>query len=116
MAGRFLIAKYETDDGVIRPIRIQPETIIPENPEPAGGITNDTYIRVSGSKRAYGFKARFVTLSRQVGTVDDYSGATVYARVPVLLASALILLVKGATIAYQGVDWTIVSKSKESNR
>ena len=116
MAGRFIKAKYETDDGKIHPIRVQPETTNADNPEPAAGVTDDTYARVSGSKRAYGIKARYITLAKQIGTDADYNGATVYVRVPYLLASAWIAVVIGSTLTYQGVAWEVASKSPESIR
>lgn len=116
MAGRFATAKYETNEGAIHPIRVQPETITADNPEPPGGVSESLYVRVSGSKRAYGIKARYITLSRKIGTDSDYSGATVYARIPVLLASAWIAYVPGSTVTYQGVDWTVASKTVESLR
>ncbi len=116
MAGRYKKAKYETDDGNIHPIRVQPETVTTENPEPTGGITNDPYVRVSGSKRAYGIKARHATYALQIGDDAPYNGGSVYARVPYLLASALIALNIGSTITYQGKAWTVISKTNESNR
>jgi len=116
MAGRFLTAKYEADSEIVHPIRIQPETLFGTNLEPAGGVNVDQRVRVSGSKRAYGIKARSVTLSRAVGTDDDYSGATVYARIPWMTPASWEALAVGSTEPYQGVDWVVASKSAESNR
>jgi len=116
MAGRFLNSRYETIDGVIHPIRIQPETILGINPAPSGAVTNSMRARVSGSRRAYGLKARSITLSRPIGDNADYNGATVYVRIPILLESAWIAIAVASTITYQGVAWTVVSKSPESSR
>lgn len=116
MAGRFRIGKYETNDGEIHPIRVQPETIDGDNPLPGAGITKSTYARVTGSKRAYGLKARYATYSLEIGTDADYSGAKVYAKVPYFLASAWIALNVGSTVTYQGKAWEVVSKTDESIR
>lgn len=116
MAGRFLTAKYEGDNQLIYPIRVQPETIFGTNVEPGGGITEDQRARVSGSKRAYGLKARSVTFSRVVGTDENYSGGTIYARIPWLSIASYQALAVGTTESYQGVDWVVASKSAESNR
>lgn len=116
MAGRFLKAKYETDSGDIHNIRIQPETVFDENLEPTGGATASSYVRVTGSRRAYGIKARILVLSRQVGDAANYNGATVYARIPVLKKASVAALIVGSTVTYQSVAWVVVAVSPESSR
>lgn len=116
MAGRFTRASYETNGGVVHPIRVQPETITAENPSGPAVTTSDNYARVSGSKRAYGVKARFITLARKIGSDADYSGATVYIRIPVFLATAWIAFDVNGIVALNGFDWTIASKTDESIR
>ena len=116
MAGRFIKGKYEDDNGVVRNIRIQPETVFEENLEPVGGVSERGYVRVTGSRRAYGRKARSVTLSRSVGDDTDYNGATVYARIPVLKKSSIEQLTEGTAVVYQDVAWVVVGHSPESSR
>jgi len=116
MAGRFLKAKYESDGYVIHNIRIQPETVFDENLEPTAAVTESSYARVTGSRRAYGLKARSVTLSRDIGTAADYSGGTVYARIPVLKLASIALLIVGSTVTYQNLAWIVVSHNPESSR
>jgi len=116
MAGRFITGKYEADSGEVHPVRIQPETLFGTNTEAVGGITVDQRVRVSGSKRAYGLKARSITLSRAIGTSANYTGGTIYARIPWLDPATWEALAVGSTEPYQGVDWIVASKSAESNR
>lgn len=116
MAGRFIKSKYEADNDAVFNIRVQPETVFDENLEPVGAVTQSRYARVTGSRRAYGLKARSMTLARSVGDDTDYNGATVYARVPVLKKASVAALVIGSTITYQDVAWTIVSINPESSR
>ena len=114
-AGPFLLSKYETNDGLILPIRIQPETLtVAENVEPGGGA-DGPFVKVSGSKRSYGVHPRKITLSRSVGAAD-YGSAKAYARVVILTSAAWAAAVIGATVAYAGVDWVIASKTAESIR
>lgn len=116
MAGAFLSgAKYEADSGEIHPIRVQPETVFEENPQPTGGVTEDQFVRARGSARKYGILARSVTLSRVIGS-GDYGQARVYSRVPIFTATALDSLVTGSTVVYQGLDWVVGEKRGESIR
>lgn len=116
MAGKFINEKYESDSGAILNIRVQPETVFDVNLSPAGAVTVSRYARVTGSRRAYGMKARSVTLSRQIGDGTNYNAATAYARIPVLKKASVAALIIGSTVTYQNVAWTIVSHNAESNR
>lgn len=114
-AGPFLISKYESDEGVVHSIRIQPETLtVADNAEPAGAVTA-SFVKVSGSRRSFGVHPRRITLSRSVGTAD-YGSAKAYARIPMLTLAAFDAAVVGSTVAYAGVDWVIASKAAESVR
>jgi hypothetical protein len=114
-AGPFILSKYETDEGNILPIRIQPETrTVAENAEPAAGA-DGPFVKVSGSKRSYGVHPRKITLSRSVGDAD-YGSAKAYARVVMLTPAAFDAVVIGSTVAYAGVDWIVASKTNESIR
>lgn len=116
MAGQYLLgAKYEADSGEVHPIRVQPETVFEDNPQPTGGVSEEQYARARGSARKYGILARSATLSRVVGT-GNYGTAKVYARIPVFTPTALDSMVLGSTIVYQGLDWVVSSKRGESIR
>lgn len=116
MAGPYLAgAVYEADSGEIHPIRVQPETVFDENPQPAGGATEKQFVKARGSRKKYGIHARTVSLSRVVGT-GDYGTAKVHTRVPVFTAAALDAFVYGSTIVYQGVDWVVGETRGETIR
>lgn len=116
--GAFSTAKYETSETTPRilPIRVQPETILEDNPEPAGGLTGSQRVKASKSNRnAYGIHARFMTLSRKIGSVEGpFSGATVQASVVLLTPAAVASYPVGSTVSYGGVaDWEVSSHTPE---
>jgi hypothetical protein len=113
-AGPFLISKYARNDDGISPIRIQPETLMDGNAAPDGG-SDGPFVKISGSRRAYGLHPRKVTLARSVGDAD-YGTAKVYAKVVILTVDAFDAYVIGSTIVYSGVDWVVASKTSESIR
>lgn len=114
-AGPFLISKYEADDGSVRPIRIQPETLgFLDNAEPSGGA-DGPYVKVSGSRRSFGLHPRKITISRSVGNAD-YGTGKAYASLPILTKQVFDDATVGSTVAYAGVDWVIASKTSESIR
>ena len=114
-SGPFKIAKYQDDKGVVRPIRIQPETITEDNPEADGSIVPDRgFVFARSRKRGYGTYARTVTLSRVVGT--GANTAQKYQSVPILTQTAYESLAEGETFAYNGVDWTVAYKTPERRR
>lgn len=114
-AGPFLLSKYATDAGAIHPIRIQPETATDDNAAPDGGAGNLPFVKISGSRRSYGIHPRKITLSKTVGEAD-YDTAKAYAKLTVLTLAAFNAYVIGSTIAYQGTDWIIASKTSETIR
>jgi hypothetical protein len=115
-SGSFVTAKYGTDAGTVRPIKIQPETLAAAfNSEPAGAVTG-TLVRVSGGKRRIGTKARLVTLKQNVGDVVAGYQPTRSITLPILSLAAYNGLVVGATVVYNGGNWTVSGKSPESGR
>lgn len=116
MAGKFTIAAYEREDDSVGPIRVQPETITPWNPEAAGSLTG-YYISARGSKKSYGVHARSVTLTREVGSGAAYNAATVSVVVPILTKDAWTALAAGQTLAYNGItDWKVAGTNSESSK
>lgn len=79
------------------------------------GGAGGPFVKVSGSRRAYGVNPRKITLSRSVGSAD-YGSAKAYARVVMLTEAAFTAAVIGSTVTYAGVDWVIASKTNESIR
>jgi len=65
-AGVFSVVNYETDFGEIGAVRLQPETLAAvvggaTNAAPTGTRTRQGRVKVSGSKKAYGIHARYVS-------------------------------------------------------
>lgn len=116
MAGKFIIAAYEREDGSVGPIRVQPETVTAWNPQ-AAGSRSGSFVRARGSKRSYGTVARSVSLGRAVGDGTDYSSAVVSARVPVLTKDAWAGLAAGQILAYAGKnDWYVQGTNAEESK
>lgn len=115
-AGAFKLGKYEADNTVVYPVRIQPETVIGTfNPEPAGAITGTTRAKVSGSRRAYGLHCRVVRL-RWTGAVPEgyKEGGTI--TLPMLTPTAYANATVGTTVTYLGSAAVVIGKSPEVTR
>lgn len=114
-SGPFISSFYEDNNGGIRPIRIQPETVTTFNPAATGPATAD-FARVSGGNSAYGLKARAVNLVRAVGPVTDGYQARATARIPILTPTAFGALSTGQSVDYNGETWTVAGFSSEAGR
>lgn len=107
MAGKFLISNYQRDDETNGPIKIQAETITTWNPAGTAARTG-SFIRARGSKKAYGTRARMVTLSRKIGDGADYNSASVNVQVPILTKASYAALSDGQIVVYQTLaDWVV---------
>jgi hypothetical protein len=114
--GSFAIAGYEADDNTVRPIRVQPETIIAAtNPEAAGNKVG-TLVRVSGGRRKYGLKARSMTLKQNVGAAVAGFQPTRSITLPVFTKAAFAALAIGNPVQYNGSAWTVAGYSPEAGR
>lgn len=119
-AGAFTRSKYEADSGDIHPIRVQAETLTASlgggaNSAPAGAIDNGQLVRVGGSPRAYGIKARSVTLLTGDTPPDGYKPNS-YLRIPILTEARYDAIVLYSTGTYNGATVTIVGKNRESGK
>lgn len=119
-AGVFIYSKYERNDGSIQRIRIQPETLAAElptatpNAAPAGAIDTATTVRARGSKRAFGVRARQVTLQFTGALPDGYSGDPV--SIPILTNAVFNGIALGTTGTYLGQAVEVVGSSSEQVR
>jgi hypothetical protein len=119
--GQFKFSKYEDDDGNIHPIRIQPETELltlgAANAPPAGTVDDNTFIRVSGSPRAYGLKARWVSFRfTDASPPGGYKPGSLL-RLPILNPTVYDGIIAGATTGtYQTGAIIAVGKGGESGR
>lgn len=114
--GSFVYAKYETNAGDVRPIRVQPETIIAAtNPEGTGSLAGGL-VRVSGGRRKIGTKARSMTLRQNVGAAVGGYQPTRGITLPVFTKAAFEALAIGQAVTYNGSAWTVAGTSPEAGR
>lgn len=99
--------KYETDPGVVMLCRLDTGSLSFAGTEAAGALDLDASVVQSQSRRSFGVKPRFATLSREVGTAPNTFNK--YKRVPLLTparATAVTALI-GTTVQIGGTDWTV---------
>lgn len=114
-AGRFnKTAKYETANGVVRPVKVQPETITVWNPEPAG-TSEGAFVRVGGSRRGYGTTARLCRFEWQGAPPAGYDARGTIT-LPILTAAAFNGLTFGTDYAYQGGTIRLLGRTSERSR
>ena len=114
--GSTVRASYIADDASVRPVRVQPETIAGAwNPDGTGSV-NGSFVRVSGSKRAIGLKARYVSLSRPLGAAVEGIQPVKRAVVAVMTPTAFAALNLGQQVAYLGSNWEVTGKFGESGK
>ena len=122
-AGGFSNVKYEADNGVLHPLRIQPETAaldiggvtnsVPA--EPAGTVKSGISARVSGSRRGLGLFTRLVRgqFGDTAGAAPDgYQEGGVIA-LPVMTKAFYDAITKGDTGTYLGKVVTVAGKVSE---
>lgn len=116
--GTFSIARYESDESTLYPVRVQPESITTWNPEASGTALGNFYFKATSNRRRYGHYARYVTLSRPVGDVDGpFTSSRVYVTVPVFTKTAFNTLNFGQDVAYRGVNnFEVTTKTPERIR
>lgn len=113
--GRFnKTAKYETADAVVRPIKVQPETITTWNPEPAGSSAG-AFIRVGGSRRGYGSTARLARFEWNGAPPAGYDARGTIT-LPILTAAAWNGLVFGLDYAYLSGQLRLLGRTSERIR
>ena len=126
-AGRFTDGHYEANDGIIHPIRVQPETTqavlsgvnnIFADPDQAGVTKSKISAKVSKGAREIGLGPRKVTISygdTAESYPDGYAVGTVL-EIPVFVKATWDGLTKGDTATYLGKIGTIGFPLAESTR
>lgn len=122
-AGSFSLSKYTDDSGIVRPIRVQPETITlningasnsapTADPDPAA-----TAVRVSGGRNAYGIKARSVRIKFTGTPPAGYLEGSVIS-LPWLIPGTFATVRRplGQTGTYLGAAVQVVGSSSEAGR
>lgn len=117
-AGVFEISRYETDPGIIHPIRIQPETADASvggatNDPPAGAATGLGSASVSRGRRSNGINARLVRVQFD-GTVPTGYAANSPISIPALNPEFYDAAVRGAAGTYLGVTVVVVGRTPET--
>lgn len=107
-AGAFTKSIYQTDAGLLVPIRIQPETLAAAfgtagTNAPAQGPTQvaGTYNLNLNNRRRKPFSARYVAV-RFTGTLPDGYGANQTLKIPILTLALFNNLIDGTTGTYLG--------------
>jgi len=119
-AGRFVRSRYEANNGLIHPIRVQPETIAASlgggtNAAPAGAVDTSISVRTSQSSRAFGIRPRLVTLAWEGTPPTGYDDRGTI-RIPILTETRFDAIQVGGTGTYLGASVVVVGKSPESVR
>jgi len=116
-SGRFDFTFYETDDGTIIPLRVQPETLAADFAGTANaGATGPAAsgypsAQVSGSRRGFGIFARYVTVAWTTApTGYDDRGIV---RIPVPIKATFDAIARNGTVSYLGGTGRVVNKFQE---
>lgn len=118
-AGAFSRSRYQTDEGEIHPIRVQPETILANvgaaNTAPTGSVTQSAFAKVSKGRREYGIGARSVSVIFTATPPVGYKLDQTY-RIPILTPTAFSAALVGGTGTYLSTAIEIISKNTEQIR
>jgi len=109
----FTTTKYESDDGIIHPIRINSTRVAAAGTAPAGAVTSNAYAKISKSNREFGIRPRGVRLVRTLGTGD--LAFKKYSFLPVLTSTAwdANTFDPGATVTIDETAWTVAARVPE---
>lgn len=114
--GSFTQAKYETDNGNVVPIKVQPETILAVLGTANGQATGDVEAgfpsaQVGKGRRTIGINARTVTIRFDTPPSGYLENGVI--RIPVLVRNRWDSLTKGQAVTYLSTAATVVGKSPE---
>lgn len=117
-AGAFEISKYQTNEGNVHPIRIQPETLAAAigattNAAPAAEADGEGSASVSKGRRANGINARLVRLRFTAAPPAGYQ-ANGTITIPALLPAFYDAAKKGAEATYLGTACVVSGRSPET--
>lgn len=118
--GVFVVSRYESSLlSEILPIKVQPETLDLDiegaNAPPTGAVTLGLFASVSVGRRAYGVKARSVSIRWTTAAPPGYKvGGTL--RVPIMTESSFDRIQVGDVGGYAGVGVQVTAKQPESVR
>lgn len=109
----FTTTKYESDDGVIHPIRLSSDRVASAGTAPTEPVSSNAYAKISKSNREFGIRPRGVRLVRTLGTAPNTFKK--YSFLPVLTAETWdgAEFDPGATITINTVAWTVAARVPE---
>lgn len=117
--GEFVISRYESNDGPIHPIRLQPETLAlvlggASNDPPVNPVDNEISCYSRKPKERYGIGSRGVRLAWETPATPP-TGYKPFETlvVPILTPALFTAATVGTTGTYQGANVTVVSKLSE---
>ena len=116
-AGAFTRTFYESDTGLIHPVRLQPETLdavfdSTDNDPPAGPTTSEISAQVTGSRRGLGLFARYVTVSFTATPPAGYLAGGTY-RITVPDPAVFDAITPLSTGTYLSTAIIVISKTAE---
>lgn len=120
-AGVFTDSRYKSDDNLVFPVRVQPETLQLVLDTATNTATSDDVgaglptLVTRKSRKGFGVHPRFVTIKLTAdgaGAKADYKEGTQH-RVPILQKAMWQSLVKGDVGTYLGIACEVVSKTPE---
>lgn len=119
-AGAFTRTFYESDTGLIHPIRLQPETLAAvfdatDNDPPAGPTTSGISAQVTGSRRGLGLFARYVTIAFTATPPAGYLAGQSY-RITVPDPTVFDAITPLSTATYLSTAAIVISKTAEQVR
>lgn len=120
-AGAFTLSLYEDENGVVHPIRVQPETILltiggVANTPPAGpadaGVAS---AQVSKGRNSIGYNARLVSIKFPTNPPAGYKADQII-RLPWLRDSTFGAIQAGQTVTYLESTGVVAGKTPEKIR
>lgn len=117
-AGAFLLTRYESDQGTIHEIKVQPETVAATFDGTANAATTDDVdsvfaAEVSRGARAYGLRPRKVRVKFGATPPDGYQPFTTIS-LPILQQSVFDAIAPDDPVVYAGATGTAGRKIAES--
>lgn len=112
--------KYESDDGDIYKLRMDPvlKAAIAANAEPAGALTKPFHIATTPGRRNFGINPRAVVATRTFGTAPDNGVKRIEIPIfdPAQIEGDPAAIAVGSTFTYKTFTWTIASVIPESEK
>jgi len=118
-SGAFTISRYESAEGPIHPIRLQPETLLlvlggASNDPPVNPVDNEISCYARKPKERYGIGARGVRLAWETPATPPTGYKPFETLVaPILTPALFAAAVVGTTGTYLGANVVVVSKLPE---